>query len=684
MSSNGPSGGFSLFPNPNITKTPPRKTTPRPRATTPQSSPQRRGPSLEIKTRMSTPPPPPPPPNGRHPPEGDMAEFVIDGSPSPPRANEPHQMAPNNPWYASRAGPSQEPRQQQQQPPSEVPPRTDTAFSGASTLVRSPSVKSRSSIAKRPLVDEEPAQSFGSPPPPAPEQPIRSIFPQYDHSLPFDRQEYYPTQTSPTHIPRQVISRQSHVPPQQAEPAVRSPVRSPPLRSPHALNSADSTMSGGGGGGMPRFGARQHYEPAPIPPVSTPDDLRDYWKAASGWKAGSADGRVFCLRLVLPERDAPVYSLAASSGQPLYHLRVDPTSASARVALSRHDPAKTCREPDPHATTQPRRSTTGLRAALREAQAQEVGEDHHSYTSPSLARGWQEALTTTLEEPSRRLPGPHGDGLVALLYPTAAARMALDRPFDEGAVAAAERECARLVWDADSANYFLAHPAVAAPFCVTVERAPAYSRVEYTVEHVESPQPLARLTRDAAGEGWLEADTLVAGRVDAHYVLDVAVAALLLVARLDEPNVLVEQFAPPPPALLRGSSGGGGGRGSAASFLPPPTEEARRGGGSRLSGMLSGRGSRASKRDEENGKKKNKKRRRISELELDLESQASSLGGKLDIKDKDRDKLPSTTRTAIKLLGFAFKCVIWALTLVFKAFLAVVVGLTKCLTSEKF
>ncbi|KAI1074293.1 hypothetical protein F5B20DRAFT_463381 [Whalleya microplaca] len=596
MSAGGPSGGFSLFPNTNGTKPPSRKTTPRPRAGTPQSSSQSRGASLEMT----------PPRNGRRTTE-DLSEFVIDGTPP---------MASNNPFYQSQAGPSV-PRTL---PMADMPPRTGTAFSGASTLVRSNSGRSRSSIAKRPL--EEPSSSS----PPAPEAGIRSIFPQYDHSLPFDRQEYFPTQTSPRHIPRTVISRQSHVP-QNSEswsPQVRSPVRSP--------------MSAGSTQRWPR----RPQEPPTIPPVNTTDELRNYWKAANGWKASALEGRTFCMKLV-PEKDTPIYSLTSTT-QPLYHMRVDPTSASAYVTLRRHDPNKPCKDKDP---TTSARSPSGILGALREPES----------------KNWQEALTTALEEPARRLPP--NDGLVALLYPSAAAKVALDKPGDLQAVTAAERECARLVWDEDSQNYFLVHPALATPFCITVERNPAWSRTEYTVEHIESPQHLAKLTRNAAGDGWMELDTLVAGRIESYYVLDVAVCALLIVANLDEKNVLVEQFEPPPsappPALVRG--------GSSSDF---------RRSSSRLSSKILG------KKDDNNGKKSDgKKRGRLEEFELDLESQASSLGGKLSLKDKDRDKLPGTARTAIKLLSFAFKCVIWSLTLIFKATMAVVVGLCKCLTSEK-
>ncbi|KAI1424870.1 hypothetical protein F5Y12DRAFT_415586 [Xylaria sp. FL1777] len=612
-SSNAPSGGFSLFPSASISKTPPRKTTPRPRASTPQS-PRGRGPSVDMS----------PPRNGRRTPEG-LAEYVIDGT--PPEANE-FRMAPNNPFYQGQAGPL---RQNSASPvpnvpPKDIPPRTTTALSGASTFIgRSPSERSRSSIAKRPWEDI-----------PAPvserETAIRSIFPQYDHTLPFDQQNYYPTQASPTHIPRTVISRQSHIP-QQIEP------RSPPIRSPvRSPLSAGSTQ---------RWPRRQN-EPPVIPPVSTTEELRDYWKAANGWKASGLEGRTFCMKL-LPEKDTPIYTLTSRTQQPLYHMRIDPTSASAYVTLSRHDPSKPCKDRDP---TEASRSSTGLLSALREAEGKQP---------------WQEALVTTLEEPSRRLPP--NDGLVALLYPSAAAKVAVERPYDVAAVAAAERECARLVWDEDSANYFLAHPAVATPFCITVERSPAWSRTEYTIEHIESPQHLGRLTRDGTGEGWMELDTLVAGRIESYYVLDVAAAALLLVARLDERNVLVEQFAPPPAAHLRPEQ-----------EAPPRSPFQRSGSGG---GFSFGFGAKDKDKKSSKKKKKQQKPGRFEVFELDLESQASSLGAKLDVKESDRDKLPGTTRTIIKLLGFAFKCVIWALTLAFKAAMAIIVGLTKCITSDK-
>jgi hypothetical protein len=420
---------------------------------------------------------------------------------------------------------------------------------------------------------------------------------------------------------------------------------------------------------------RRPQEAPVIPPVNTTDDLRDYWKAANGWKASATDGRTYCMKLQ-PEKDTPSYWLSSTT-QPFYHLRINPTSASAYVTLSRHDPNKPFKERDPHADARPQ----GLLAALRE---------------PEKSKTWHEAINTTLEEESRRLPPE--DGLVALLYPCAATKMALDKPGDIQAVMTAERECARLVWDEDSHNYFLVHPALATPFCITVERNLAWSRTEYVLEHIESPQHLARLTRaDGAGDGWLELDTLVAGRIDAHYILDIAVCALLLVAHIDEKKrhpFATEAFEPPPsfppPAHMRRDSGAGDGAGAAAGGENAGRESrvslaSRLTGGSRRHRDADGGGGGDGGSSKKKKKNKNKNKRggvgRLEEFELDLESQTSSLGKQLEVKDKD--KLPGTTRTIIKLLSFAFKCVIWALTIAFKALVAIVAGLSKCLTSEK-
>ncbi|KAK8075177.1 hypothetical protein PG997_009840 [Apiospora hydei] len=599
--------------------------------------------------------------HGRRTPENDLSQYVIDGSPLSASTGRPGHYSSPTARAIRRYQEEEEPPApvavSQPVPVSEAPPRTDTAFSGASTLVRDNSHRSRSSIAKRPIVDEEEGQreplpsSLSNPSnnPHGAEAGLRSIFPQYDHNLPFDRQDYYPTQTSPRHIPRQVISRQSRFPPQQEEEEEQQPESQNPQQQQQAVRSpVRSPMSAGSTQtqtqrwpNMPN--PRRYQDPPVIPPVSTTEDLKDYWKAANGWKASASEGRTYCMKLT-SEKDAPIYHLSSTS-QGLYHLKINPTSASAYVTLSRHDPGKPFKERDPAADR-----PSGILAALREAHDKN--------------KTWQEAISTTLEEETRRLPP--NDGLVALLYPSAATKMALDKPGDGAAVAAAERECARLVWDEDSRNYFLVHPAVATPFCVTVERNPAWSRTEYTIEHIESPQHLCKLTRVGTGEGFLELDTGVAGRIEAYYILDVAVCALMLVANLDERNTThVEHFEPPPPLIKA-----------------PSSAHLRDSLMSRLSGRPSNENLGGSIHSKKNKKKKGKAgRHRFEEFELDLESQASSLGKQLEVRD--RDKLPGCTRTVIKIVSFAFKCVIWTLTMIFRTLVAIISGLSKCLTSEK-
>jgi len=620
MSSQAPVGGFSLFPNTN--RPPSRTQASRPRASTPQGDPS-------SATEVS------PPRNGRETPLGRSAS-----------RREGKQAAPGGRQSAldGRISPDyfEEPVLQRPAPVADVPPRSETAFSEAQTLVRGSSTRSRSSIAKLPFPEEASSSQREAPA-------LRSIFPQYNPTLPVDRQDYYPTQASPTHIPRGVISRPLYSPTEADHQSVRTPqglpARSVPVERPPMSGNAVS-----------RSWPLRVQEPPVVPTTTSTDELRGLWKVTNGWKAAPTEGRVYCLRMT-SEKDAPIYTLS-SDAQPFYHLRMDPTSASAYVTVMRHDPSKPYRgnAPEPIAT-----SPGGT-------------------PSKPENKNWQEALTTTLEEESRK--HPPNDGLVALLYPTAAARRALEAPHDATTVLTAERECARLVWDEDSASHFLVHPALALPFVVTVERNPTWSRTEYTLEHLESPAHLARLTRDGTGEGWLEVDTAIAGKIDSIYLVDVAVTALMLVAHSDAAFQAVELFEPPP------------------SFPPPLAAEGdvRRGSSrlSRASGRLKLKTG-ASARDADGGggsgggkrakKQKHGGRSRMEEFEMDIESQASELGkSDVRVKTKKQDDLaglPWPLRALVKVLKLTFKCFIWIATMGFRAVVAIFRGLAKCLTGGK-
>ncbi|KAK3394341.1 hypothetical protein B0H63DRAFT_43342 [Podospora didyma] len=567
----------------------------------------------------------------------------------------------------------------------DVPPRCETAFSDARTLVRSPSpgpspvaqrqvaaaaAAVRSSIAKPPLTytpasssgdgspDEETHHHHRQQPPP-----IRSIFPQYNPEVPLDRQDYYPTQASPTHIPQAAISRALYSPrseearsPQQQQHQVRSPaMASSPAAAPTAGSTTTSRWPNQGQGAVPE-------PPHVIPPVSTTEELRSLWKVANGWKASPLEGRLFCLKMTA-ERDAPIYTLTSSSGQPFYNMRVDPTSASALVSLSRYDPNKPFKGLLVSSSAASGSSGTSSPVMARATSSSSKAAGSHD------AKHWHEVLGTTLEEASRKQPP--NDGLVAQLWPAAAARLALDRANDATTVALAEHECARLVWDADSGYHYLVHPALAMPFCVTVERNAAFSRTEYTLEHLESPQHLGKLTRDGTGAGWLEVDTSIAAKVDAVYIVDVVVAALVLVAHADDLFTHVEAFEPPP--VFDGPEGAFG-------------SDRRSSRGSGRTSRISRASQRVSRRESRRIEKERKKemattrkpaKSRLEQFEMDLESQTSEFA-KGD-KSKEKEKVPSLARGIIALITVIFKCFVWCITLLFKALTAMV----KCVSSDK-
>ncbi|KAK2933361.1 hypothetical protein FoTM2_007822 [Fusarium oxysporum f. sp. vasinfectum] len=494
---------------------------------------------------------------------------------------------------------------QRPRPTVQIPGRSDTGFAQGNTLVRSSSDRSRSSIAKPPLGGETTAQ------------PLRSIFPAYNPEVPLGQQNYVPTEIQPTQMPRAVISRQTyHETPAGSAP--RNPLRSPVI-SPMSVQSAQSSW--------PHRNVQQQ-EPPLIPTVSLNEQLKNYWKVANGWQASPSEGRVYCMKLA-QEKDAPVYSLSSAS-QPFYNLRIDPTSASAYVTLTRHDPNKPYKAPKPEASSSASSIISGV-----------VGHNSNSSgTKVTDTKHWQEALTTTLEEESRR--HPPNDGLVALLMPTPATKMAIERAQDPQSVMLAERECARLVWDEDSSHHFLVHPSLATPFCVTIERSPSWSRVEYTLEHNESPQHLAKLTRDGTGGGWLEIDTGIAAKIESYFIVDVAVTALLLVASADEKNTpAMEAFEPPPPLILTAKQ---------------------------------------EKRLSKIGKRDERKKRHMESFEIDVESQDESLG-KSKPREKE-DKLPFLIRVIVKIVKGLFACFIWILTISFKCVGFAFKGCYKCVGSK--
>ncbi|CAG8953079.1 hypothetical protein HYFRA_00003274 [Hymenoscyphus fraxineus] len=464
-------------------------------------------------------------------------------------------------------------------------PRSHTSLSEAPTLVRSNSLQSHSSIAKNgvasPSRGEEPV--------------MRSIFPRYNPELPLEYQPYFPTQQSPTHIPKTVINRRPYSPSIHEQ---RSPMYTGGMQSPLSIGSA--------AGRFP-----QHLQDEPVMEPSNLEELKELWKVANGWRVSASEGRTFCLKMTTAAEE-PVHTLSASSGTPFFTLKVIPTSTSAQVSMTRQDPNR-----GSHSTSSPR-----IGSSLR---YKEKDKD-------------TDVLSSTLEEPARRLPP--NDGLVALLYPRAASNMALDmvskphRADSAAIIAAAEREAGRLVWDVDSEKYYLVHPALQTPFVVCISSSPAWSRVEYTLEHPELPRNLVRLVRDGAGTGFLEVDTSSAARIDAFYIVDVAICAIMLVSTEEEKKHHIEHFEAPPSIAPR----------SPHSSITPGSPGRR---------SMLGR------------KKKDKKREmpKMEAFELDLEdqSQNSLKGFKAPTKQKE-EKTPG----CCGLLWMLVKCLAWSVALIFK------------------
>ncbi|CAP69483.1 uncharacterized protein PODANS_1_11450 [Podospora anserina S mat+] len=644
-------GGFSLFPN--TTARPPSRSQNQQRPPTRSGTPQE-GPSNSTEAS---------PPRG---PRIRRDSSVREGK---------QRVASTNPWQhaldaresqrrqypqESEAGPSNavpvpDPVVETAcaQPVSDPPQRCETAFSEAQTLVRSNSARSRSSIAKPPLTYAPAGQSSSSGGPSSsshqnPPQ-LRSIFPTYNPELPLDRQEYYPKEASPTRIPQGAISRPLYSPRRERAPTVTSnhnPQSPPqgPIQSP-----APTTTSSR----WPR-----HQEPAVIPPVSSTEELRSLWKVTNGWKASSLEGRPFCLKLTTTP-DAPVYTLSSSTSQPFYCLRIDPTSASALVSLSRYDPNKPFKQspPSPNSgspsqsptpggvsqsaniinsspSTPP--SSTSLRTSMSLRTSKSTRSLQHN------AKNWLEVLTTSLTPPGLR---NENDGLVAQLWPFRRSTPG-SRPLQRRNNRRARTARIRAV-------------SLRSRFGQPLPRPPRLSHA------------LLRDDREKPGQGWLEVDTSIAAKIEAVYLVDVVVAALVLVAHGDDQYTAgVEVFEPPPVVF-------GGGNGSVISGDRRSSRSSRRAGGDSRASMR--REEKQRKKEAKKAEKRSKSRsskKRMEQFEIDLESQDSEYG-KRSVKEKE-EKLPAVLRALVWLIKIFFKCLIGSLALVFKCLGGIINGLARC------
>ena len=464
----------------------------------------------------------------------------------------------------------------------DLPARSHTSFSEAPTLVRSNSNSSHNSAKNTPDIL------------PRREEPVmRSIFPRYNPEVPLEHQPYFPTQTSPKHIPKTVINRRPYSP-SISDDTDRMLLG---LQSPAPVGFAPG-----------RF-PRGLQDEAILEPSSN-DEMKELWKVSNGWRVSASEGRSFCLKMTSATEE-PVHTLSSAT-QTFYTLRLVPTSTSAHMTMTKQDPSKPVKDLSPR-----------------------LG-------SSSKSNNGMEVMSTTLEEAARRLPP--NDGLVALLYPKAASNMVIEmankpnRQDQESIQAAAERECGRLVWDEDSKHHYLVHPASGSPFRISIHSSPAWSRVEYTLEHAELPHNLVRLVRDGTGSGFLEVDTAVAAKIDCFYIVDVAICAIMLVAIAEEKVRDVERFEAPP---------------SLAPMRPKSTS--------------SQKWKKESKREQD---------WKTEEFEMDLESQPS-------VKEKkDNHKVNDKVPGFFGLVWMLLKCMVWTLTISCKGLAKIIIFISSCLTKK--
>jgi hypothetical protein len=180
---------------------------------------------------------------------------------------------------------------------------------------------------------------------------------------------------------------------------------------------------------------------------------------------------------------------------------------------------------------------------------------------------------------------------------------------------------------------------------VSISSSPAWSRVEYVLEHEQLPKNMVRLVRDGAGSGFVEVDTGVAARIDCYYIMDVAVIAVMLVAIMEEQKNHVERFeAPPVPAKNSPVSR------HSMSWKPKSKSK-----------------SKDRKKEEINVK--------IEEFEMDLESQDYSMKGKREKAEKD-EKIPGF----FGLIWMLIKFCAWSVAMIIKGVAKVITVVGKLLT----
>ncbi|MCJ1392688.1 hypothetical protein MMC18_005559 [Xylographa bjoerkii] len=343
---------------------------------------------------------------------------------------------------------------------------------------------------------------------------MRSMFPRFNPGVPLARQNYVPTAehaTGPSHWQGGGSA------PQTYSPSLYSPPSSPPTAS---QSNWKTTRSGHNGMNQSPL----HISDVPPPNLSTPEELLDMWSIANG--QGSLEAAAtYNLGLQCADLAPSLETISfTSSLSPVYTLR----ATSSALTITRTHPLN---------------------------------------PTPTIP-----ITSTHLSTPSTRSP------LLASIFPALAELMALDQASSiavahnlsrqdsddlsaEALRRTRETEAANLLWDSDSARYYLIHPTLADGEPATFPFAIDASACTITLLSATAAGAPPLLTLSLATDT-LSIHTHALTAPDALYVLDTLLAALLtLLLHLHRTAALPSTHvypAMPSPALT-------------LSFAPPPT-----------------------------------------------------------------------------------------------------------------
>ncbi|KAI9766431.1 MAG: hypothetical protein M1840_006538 [Geoglossum simile] len=352
---------------------------------------------------------------------------------------------------------------------------------------------------------------------PAP-APIKSMFPRYDPSMPLSHQPL-----NRVARPQRIRSGESMSVNSPDTPGMLSTV----FTAPAAMTSFPMGVMG-----------------KPAPRYSSLTELVDLREAANG--QGVADvGRIFALRMCragtvdpasgsFTPTQSEAFSFGPSREEPFYDFQTlkenSFDAAYSEVIVRRHDPVK---------------------------------------------RSIIPVITLDLEPPSRRLPPE--DGLITLIYPKAAAMMALDatasrvknsnvEPSDAEAMArdavrmAAAKECCKLLWDNEKGRYHLWHPGLnkgnGQSFAIRIDGDIGFdiNCARGTVQLLNPSKEDSPLCSLEFGTSSLLIDTAAFTQIESFYIIDVAVTAIVTVALVEGRRRRNMRFSAPPSLMMSKAS----------------------------------------------------------------------------------------------------------------------------------